>query len=270
VTSDLNLTYNTTVKMGVGHAQRVPTLAERYADGIFMGIIQSGFSRVIGNPELQKERAWQADLTVVSECDSCRSWVSGFCSWIDNYVTYEANAIADPSGARLLQAINTTYATLAGIEWHGEVDLTMTATGFATIRYLDGRDQGIEQPLAQIAPLESRVGIRLQDPSDERRWGGEFGVRMVDRQHREALFRPVAPAVALIPVEVETPGFTTAYIRGFYNLNDDINLVGGVENLLDRTYVEHLDLRLPDQGAFRNTIAFSPGITPYMGIEWER
>ena len=91
---------------------------------------------------------------------------------------------------------------------------------------------------------------------------------MVDRQHREGLLRAVGPGV--VPVEEETPGFTTAYIRGFWHVGENVHLVGGVENLFDRTYVEHLDLRLPDQGAFTNTVAYSPGITPYFGIEWER
>lgn len=269
VTSDVDLNENWSSRVGVGHAQRSPTLIERYADGLFLGIIQNGFSRVIGTPALQKERAWQADLTFSGEFDSWRTRVSGFAAWIDNYITYEANVILDPSGARLLRAINTDYATLAGIEWYGEVDLTMLLTGFASLRYVDGRDQGIEQPLAQISPLESRVGLRIQDPCESPVWGGEMGFRMVDRQHREAFFRN-AGGVGLVQVEDETPGFTTAYVRGFWNVRESFRVVGGVENLFDRTYVEHLDLRLPPQGAFPATVAYAPGITPYVGIEWER
>jgi outer membrane receptor protein involved in Fe transport len=97
-----------------------------------------------------------------------------------------------------------------------------------------------------------------------------MGFRLVDRQHRESLFRAVGSNNGFVPVEVETPGFTTAYLRGFWNVRKNVHVVGGIENLFDRTYVEHLDLRLPDQGAFVNTIAYAPGITPYFGIEWER
>jgi len=273
LSNELEYSSNWTTKFGVGHAQRVPTLMERYADGVFLGIIQNGFSRVIGNPNLNKERAWQADVTVRADYDIWRSRVSGFYSWIDDYVTFTANEIEDPTGARLLQAINTTHATLSGVEWYGELDLTAVATAFGSVRYVDGRDQAIEQPLPQIAPLEGRSGLRFEEAADNPRWGGELGTRLVDRQHREALFRPTGSG-NLIAVEQETPGFTTVYIRGFWNVTDEFHIVGGVENLFDRTYVEHLDLRLPAQTAplpeFSSTVVYSPGVTPYLGIEWER
>jgi outer membrane receptor protein involved in Fe transport len=51
-----------------------------------------------------------------------------------------------------------------------------------------------------------------------------------------------------------------------------MNVVGGIENLFDKTYLEHLDLRLPNETingqTFANTAVYSPGITPYIGVEW--
>ena len=62
-------------------------------------------------------------------------------------------------------------------------------------------------------------------------------------------------------------------MRGFYNITEDLHLLAGIENLFDRTYLEHLDLRLPVQpvAAGDDIAAFSvlsPGITPYIGVEW--
>ena len=101
VAGDLELTEKWLVTGGFGHAQRVPTLTERYADGLFLGIIQNGFSRVIGDPELDPERAWQVDLGLEAKEENWRGFVRGYYSWIIDYVTYQANIIGDPSGARL-------------------------------------------------------------------------------------------------------------------------------------------------------------------------
>jgi outer membrane receptor protein involved in Fe transport len=60
-----------------------------------------------------------------------------------------------------------------------------------------------------------------------------------------------------------TPGFNTHTIRGFYRWTDSIALLGGVENLGDVLYREHLDTRLnltsgvdPDRGILRRGRSF--------------
>jgi outer membrane receptor protein involved in Fe transport len=73
-------------------------------------------------------------------------------------------------------------------------------------------------------------------------------------------------------IEQETPGFTVYYLRGYYNVVESelssLNLVGGIDNLFDKTYIEHLDLRLQAQGIFPQSLVLSPGITPFMGLEY--
>jgi outer membrane receptor protein involved in Fe transport len=105
---------------------------------------------------------------------------------------------------------------------------------------------------------------------------------MVANQDRLGTVRPVGGAGAgadAIRLETETPGFVTAYIRGYFSPSDGLSFTYGVENLFDRNYYEHLNLRLPAQtfpqpappGAqdFAPTIVYSPGITPYFGVEVE-
>ncbi len=62
LTNTYKLSEQQSVTGGFGYAQRPPTLIERYADGLFISSLQSGFTRVIGDPELKPERDWQADL----------------------------------------------------------------------------------------------------------------------------------------------------------------------------------------------------------------
>ena len=72
-TNELELDCNWTLTGGFGHGQRAPTLIERYSDGLFLGIAQSGFTRVIGEPALAPERDWQADLGLQADYDYWRA-----------------------------------------------------------------------------------------------------------------------------------------------------------------------------------------------------
>ena len=137
-------------------------------------------------------------------------------------------------------------------------------TPFATMQFVEGRDhrrgdRGLidgssEEPLPGIAPLESRVGLRLHEPQhcpvDRPTWGVELSARIVDNQDR----------VASSLLEVESAGFATLDLRAFWQANSNLLLVAGVENLTDKDYREHLDL-LTGRGVFQ------PGVSFYFGFE---
>ncbi len=267
LTNDIELSPAWTARVGMGYAERVPNLEQRYSDGLFLAQIQSGFSRVIGSPSLSKERNWQVDARLDFESEFVRTRFSAFHSWIVDYITYEANRILPPDGARLLQTVNTDLATLTGFEYYTEADLDDGWQVFGSLNYLDGRDRQINQPLAGINPLEGRVGLRMTDITPANRWGLEWGFRMVDNQDRLATLRSVAPAEAPIELETATPGFTTSYLRGYFRPTKNVSFTYGADNLFDNNYYEHLNLRLPAEGSFSQTVVLSPGFTPYFGVE---
>lgn len=269
LTDDVELSENWGTRIGFGQAQRVPTLTERYADGVFLGIFQSGFSRIIGNPLLRKERNWQIDWSVNADYEAVRGRASFFHSWVQDYITYGANPVNDPTGAFLLTATNTPHATLAGCEMYSELDLTDRLRAFGTIQYVDGRDRTLGAPLPGIYPLSSRVGLQLRDLAPQQAWGAEIGTQMANAQNRLGGLR-VASTNNIQTVETQTPGYATWYVRAFYNFTQNAHMVVGVDNLFDRTYFEHLNLRLGrpnDPQGFPVSTVFSPGITPYMTFE---
>ena len=263
-----------TANLAFGHAQRPPTLTERYADGIFLGIFQNGFSRVIGNPFLDPERAWQVDVGIRGECDDLRGGARVFHSWILDYATYEVIAIADPTGAILVRGTQSDLATLAGFELYGDWDWTDWTTLFGNVSYIDGRDRDIDVPMTGIYPFETRVGIRLHEPVDQGErspWAIELFGRLVDDQHRIAAIRN-ASGVGTSIVEAPTPSFMVWHLRGLWEAREGLQFTAGVDNLFDRNYLEHLDLRLPAQPTdnLGPLSLYAPGITPYIGVEWTR
>jgi iron complex outermembrane recepter protein len=57
-------------------------------------------------------------------------------------------------------------------------------------------------------------------------------------------------------------------MRGYCSPRPNVNIIGGVENLFDRNYIEHLDLRLQADGQFGATRVLSSGFTPFIAVEW--
>jgi iron complex outermembrane receptor protein len=273
-TNELQLDCNWTLTGGIGHGQRPPTLIERYSDGLFLGIAQSGFTRVIGDPALDEERATQVDLGLTADYDYWRARAAVFYSWIDDYVTLDGSVVENPPflSARLFRFVNTDEATLAGFEMGGEYDWSDYLSPFATMKYVEGRDQVIDAPLPQIPPLDTVIGVRLHEPSQARLWSVELAARIVDNQDRLGTVRSFDPATLsnVEVIEEETPGFTVWHLRSYYNYSQNLTFTAGIENLFDRNYQEHLDLRLRGPNGFPGGItrALAPGITPYFGVDW--
>ncbi|MDZ4783231.1 MAG: TonB-dependent receptor [Planctomycetia bacterium] len=272
LTNQVDLARGWIGRFGIGYAERPPTLLERYADGVFVGLIQSGFSRVVGTPELDKERNTQIDVSLEADYCCWRGKIGGFHGWVNDYITYQANRVVDPTGAQVLNTVNTDLATISGAEVSGEYDLNRRWTVFSSARYIYGRDQEINAPLPGIYPFDSRFGVRLQDPCGGKRWGSEFFVRAVNDQDQLGDLRITNTSV-IDTFESRTPGFTVYNIRGYYNVNDNFNIIGGIDNLFDKQYLEHLDLRIAAQPVSGRTDipqlrVLSPGFSPYVGAEW--
>ncbi|QDU29821.1 TonB dependent receptor [Anatilimnocola aggregata] len=268
---DIDLSQEWSVRVGAGYAERAPNLSDRYADGVFISMLQTGFSRVIGTPSLEKEKAIQFDTAIRADYEFVHLRASFFYSWIRDYNTYINFGLDPPTQARLLLATNTPLATLNGFELYGDYNATDRLTYFASLQYVEGQDQTINAPLPGIYPLESRLGIRFTDCCAGQVWGTEWGWRLVAAQDRLGQLRANAfDTVNLNVVETRTPGFATSYIKGYYNYSEGVRFVGGIDNLLDRNYLEHLDLRFagpptPNSGPL--VAAYSPGFTAYGGIE---
>lgn len=189
-----------------------------------------------------------------------------------------------------LKFVNTDLATLAGGEVYAEFDANRWFTTFATVSYVEGRDHsrdgraatiraqpGVpstptmrvagsrgdfsnatpaadEEPLPNISPLTSQLGLRFHEPITTPRWSIELSARVVDNQDR----------VASSLLESATPGFTVWDLRSYMQATDRLTLIAGVENFTDKQYREYLDYRPKGVGSLP---MFQPGVNFYFGSE---
>lgn len=254
LTTEYAVTDKITGLAAVGYAMRAPTLTELYASGPFIGVLQQGTSRLIGDPNLRPEKLIQVDIGLRADFEMFQGGINGFYAWINDYITFDANRLGE--GLTQVVYTNTDRATLAGAELFGQFNATSWLTPFGTLSYVQGIDQTATdnrraanlassrrdaplqgqrkaqtEPLPQIPPLEARLGVRIHDPNIAPRWQIEMSARMVSAQN----------LVATSLGELPTNGFTVVDIRTFYQVTDNWLVTFGVENVGDRFYREHLD-----------------------------
>jgi iron complex outermembrane receptor protein len=269
VDTKVKLDEHWTLDVAFGHAERPPTLTERYADAMFLSVLQNGFTRVIGDPSLHPEQNSQGDITLAAHYENVRAKITGFQAFVNDYITFEQIATVPAfDEARLLQYVNTGLATLSGGEASAEYDPSPWITVFGTLAYVDGRDQTLGAPLLAISPLDSWVGVRWHNPEPQRRWDLECAVRIVAGQDRLGTIRVLGGAPQV--VEEQTPGFAVWNVRGYYHYSKTLKFTAGVDNLFNENYMEHLDMRINGPVGFPapETRVLAPGITPYAGLEW--
>lgn len=285
LSNELELNRYWTVRLAGGHSQRPPSMLERYADGVFVSTAQNGLTRVIGTPTLKKEELWQIDLSLEGGYERWGGKVGAFYSWVDDPITHIGFPVKDPTGAYLVRYTNGNLFLRTGFEMMGDFELTERITAFGTARYLWGEDRNIrvqgggsseyrDVPLVGIYPFSSDVGIRIHDANGGSRWGLEFAARMVDTQSRTGSLRRGFTIIQDLDPDFEsrTAGFTTFGLRGYFNATENFYVVGGIENLFDRAYRDHLNQRLPadtigSHEPFPEVAVLAPGISPYFGFE---
>lgn len=279
INTSFDVTDHLTFRMAFGHAERSPTLQERYSDQVFVGVLQSGFTRIFSQEELKKERNDQIDIGWETKHDNVRTRTNLYYARIYDYITYVAEGVALPAflfDARSVSFTNTPKAVLGGFDVAADVDWTDYVTTFGTMRYTEGRDVSFDAPLGSIFPLDSTIGFRVHDADEGSRWGVETNVRIVDQQNRLGVFRTFF-GIGVPAEESPTAGFTAVNLRGYYNVpvrgRRKLSLVGGIDNLFDKYYLTHLDVRLnPTTTASGTTFPlvapFAPGITPYVSIDY--
>ena len=95
---------------------------------------------------------------------------------------------------------------------------------------------------------------------------------MATQDQPGAIREPYPNPTGAVTVEEPTPGFVVCNLRGYYNYSKNLSFVGGINNLFDKNYQEHLDLRLTGpEGTSSQGVTYrvlEPGISPYMGINW--
>lgn len=210
--------------IGLGYVERMPDYWELFSP-------KSGNGNTNTFKNIDTEKTLQLDVGYQHSHGKFNSWASAYAGLINDYVltTYR------PTGMMgMLEAHSRNVdATIAGAEAGIGYQLTDAIQADVSAMYAWGENTTNNTPLPQISPLEARVNLRyIQD-----KYNVGLLWRVVDVQNRISKNEGNIVGYDLQP----SAGFSTLSLNGTYNLAEDIDLSVGIDNVLDKTYTEHLN-----------------------------
>jgi len=215
----------TTLYAGIGHAERFPD----YWEAITKESLAS--TSAFGT---RPERTSQLDLGLVKQAGPLRASLSAFYGEVRDFILIQSNVPKAAMGGtvRLATVARNVDATTWGGEAAATLALTARLMAEGSLAYVHGTNDTDRRPLAQMPPLEARLGLTW----DTGVWSVGGLLRAATRQDRVAVNQGNIAGQDLGP----TPGFAVASLNGGWRPRRSLLVTAGVDNLFNRAYAEHL------------------------------
>ncbi|WP_180105983.1 MULTISPECIES: TonB-dependent copper receptor [unclassified Acinetobacter] len=217
--------------IGLGYVERMPDYWELFSP-------KSGNGDINTFNHIDTEKTLQLDMGYQHQHGALNSWVSAYAGLVNDYILTSYKHGTGMMGGMEAHSRNID-ATIAGAEAGIGYQFTDAIQADVSAMYAWGENTTDNTPLPQISPLEARVNLRyIQDNYTL----GAFW-RVVDGQNRISAYQGNIVGYDL----KESAGFGTLSLNGTYHIDEGVDVSVGVDNLLNKTYTEHLN-KLGDAG----------------------
>ena len=226
--------------IGLGYVERIPDYWEL-------------FSTAHGNTgmpiptfnDLNTEKTLQLDLGYQYEQGAWNTWTSAYVGLINDYIlmNYHHHSSlgmgAHEHGSHFSAGAKNVDAIITGAEAGIGYQFTDTIQADMSAMYAWGKNTTDDKALPQISPLEARINLRYVQ--DQYTLGALW--RVVDSQNRVSLNQG-----NIVGYDVkQSSGFATLSFNATYHLQQGVDVSIGIDNVLDKSYSEHLN-KLGDAG----------------------
>ena len=216
-----DLTNRLTLHGTVSRSVRTADATERFiaADGTMM------MDAWVGNPAIDPEQHHQVELGATWATRATEISATAYYNRVSDYILTDKITV----GGSTATGYRNVDAELFGGEFKLARALGAHWRARATAAYVHGTNTTDDTALPQIPPLEGTVGLSYQRTA----WQAGVDVRMVDEQDRVDL--------ASGQDAQKTPGYAVVNLHGEVRLPARLKLKLGVDNLLDKTFAEHIN-----------------------------
>lgn len=209
---------------GLGYVERVPDYWELFS---------TKYHQSTGTTfaDLENEKTAQFDAGYQYEQGAFKSWASVYAGLIQDYILVAYT----PTGSmgKLEAKSRNVDATIAGAEAGVAYQLTDQIQADISAMYAWGENTTDHTALPQIAPLEGRFNLRYV----QEKYNLGLLWRVVAAQDRISYREG-----NIIGYDLEdSKGFGTLSLNGTYNIQKDLDLSVGIDNVLNKNYAEHLN-----------------------------
>lgn len=233
---------------GIGHVERFPDYWELFGRHVDKSV--AAFRR------LDPERTTQLDVGLqYNDGKRLKGWLSGYVGVVDDFILLDYG-----SGMMGKSQARNVRARIAGTEAGLVYAFDHHWKGDATLAWAWGDNRSDHRPLPQMPPLEARFGLTY----DSGIWSVGALWRVASAQHR------VAPGSGNIVGQDlgRSTGFGVFSLNAGYRLSRTLTLSAGVDNLLDKTYAEHVNAANAGLVGYVNTLRVNePGRTGWLKLD---
>ncbi len=228
-----------TLFTGLGRAQRFPDYWELFKNESTASVTAFG---------TKPETTVQLDAGAIYRRGSLDFSVSLFVADFDDFILVQSN-YAKPSGmmgtrnAVITRNIDaSSFGGEAGLAWHPDEHWELD-TSLAWVR---GENDTDARPLAQLPPLEARLALAYT----RNNWSAGGLLRTVAAQDRVAVNQG-----NIVGQDIgRSPGFVVVSLNASRQVSSHVRVSAGIDNLLDRTYAEHISRAGSAIAGFTQTI----------------
>lgn len=242
-----------TLFAGLGRTQRFPDYWE---------LIKNESATAVSAFGTSPETTTQLDVGALYRHGPLEFSLSAFRSRIDDYILVQS-AFAKPSGMMGTRSAVITR-NIDASTWGGEAALGWRFTEHwkadATLSWVHGDNDTDHLPLAQLPPVEGRLTLAYTEST----WSVGSLIRTVAAQNRVAVNQGNIVGQDIGP----STGFAVFSLNASWNPWAHARLSAGVDNLLDRTYAEHISRAGSAVAGFTQTTRVNePGRTLWIKLD---
>jgi iron complex outermembrane receptor protein len=245
------LSDTTTVFTGVSRSVRTADETERYINKWGM----TGTDRWVGNPNLKPEKHNQLDLGIAQQQGKLHWTGTVFADKVNDFILRDKVTSGANAGAQIYRNVD---ADLVGAELGADTKLNDKLKLSGDLAYVKRTDTTDNRPIAQTPPVNGKVQLDYTGT----KWGAGSRVRFAAGQDR-------IDTAMLGATEVgQSPGYGVLDAYGRYTLSKSTKVRFGVDNVLDKTYAEHVSRRNLDLSGTIERVN-EPGRTAWLKLETE-
>ncbi len=236
----------------LGRAQRSGSLSEKFTNYLATG---EDAYELLGNPNLKPESNNQFDIQFNQDYEQLKWQLNLFSALMTDYIQGVIQPDLDPKlmnspGVRKFENIGN--ATKFGGEFALAQEISKTFNHQVNAAYTWAKNNNDNAPLAQIAPFDLRYHLKAQFLDNKLK--PTVSWRYVAKQNR----------ISKEFGEKKSPSFNVFDFETKYNVNSQVSLKGGVNNILDKEYYEFLNRTI--RSANNSTPIYSPGRSFYLSF----
>lgn len=232
-----SLSKELTAYIGVGLKNRAPSYQERYlwTPMESTGGLADG-NTYIGDINLNSEKAYQADLGLTYTAKRLLISSHIYFQNINNYIQGTPLSMQDMTASMMAMMMAGDDNPLkftnvdakiygADLNWNYRYNDHISLSGIAS--YIRGERRDINDNLYRISPFNTQINATYQAGS----YIATLNITAVAEQND----------ISTTNAEAKTSGFATVNFEGQYFVDSKFSISIGVDNLLDKTYANHLD-----------------------------